>query len=151
MKKRRYTWLWIATILQYLTAALHSIGFFVQLPPANETEAQLVKLMSTYQLDMGGGFHPTMDNLFLSMSVCFTLLCLFGGLINNFLLKRKAEDGLLKGMVVIQAIIFGIGFLVMAVFTFIPPIISTGLIFLTLLIWLFSFRKVAYQRTSFAN
>jgi len=141
MNKRIYTWLWIAAIVQYLTAVFHSTGFFIQVPPANDTEAQLVKLMSTYRMDLGAGYHPTMDNLFLSMSVSFTLLCIFGGVLNNYLLKRKPEISLLKGIVVIQTIIFGIDFIIMVFFTFLIPIIFTGLIFITLLLSLLSFRR----------
>jgi hypothetical protein len=141
MQKRNYTWLWIAAIIQYLTAALHTTGFFIQDPPANETETQLVNLMKTYKMDLGAGFHPSMNNLFVSMSVSFTLLLIFGGILNNYLLKKKPEISLLKGFVTIQTIIFGIVFVIMVIFTFLIPIICTGLIFLALLISLLSLRR----------
>ena len=143
MKREKHIWLWIATIMQYLTAAFHSTGFFIEATPANDTEAQLIKLMKTHKMDLGAGFHPTMDNLFISMSISFTLLCIFGGILNNYLLKKKPEIGLLKGLVVIQTIIFGLLFVTMLAFTFIIPIIFTGLIFLALLIELVSFRRQA--------
>ena len=127
--------------MQYLTAAVHSAGLFVDAAPANDTEAQLDNLMKTYKMDLGAGFHPSMDNLFLSMSVSFTLFCLFGGILNNYLLKRKSEDSLLKGIVAIETVIFGIDFVIMVFFTFLIPIIFTGLIFITLLCSLISFRK----------
>ncbi len=141
MKKRKNTWLWIAVIIQYLTAAVHSAGLFIEAAPANETEAQLGNLMKTYKMDLGAGFHPSMDNLFTSMSACFTLLCIFGGILNNYLLKRKPENSLLKGIVTIEVIIFGIVFVVMVFFTFLIPIIFTGLIFVALLFSLLSFRN----------
>ena len=141
MKKRNLIWLWIAAITQYLTAALHSTGFFIEPAPANETEAQLVNLMKTYKMDLGAGFHPSMDSLFTSMSISFTLLCIFGGILNHYLLKKNPEIGLLKGLVMIQTIIFGVLFVTMVFLTFLIPIIFTGLIFLALLISLLSFRR----------
>ena len=134
MKKRKYPWLWVAAVLQLLAATVHSVGLFVQLPAANETEAQMMKLMSTYKMQMGQGFEPTMDNLFLSMSVCFTLLCLLGGLINLMLLRRNADHAVITGIVGIEVLIFGVAVVVMAINTFLLPIASTGLIFTSLLI-----------------
>ena len=40
----------------------------------------------------------------------------------------------MKGVVGIHVLVFGICFAVMAVFTFLPPIVLTGLIFLSLLL-----------------
>ncbi len=140
MKKGKFIWLWIATIAQYLTAALHSTGFFIEATPTNNTEAQLLKLMKTYKLDLGAGFHPSMDNLFMSMSISFTLLCIFGGVLNHYLLKRKPEISLLKGLVIIETITFGLVFVTMVALTFLIPIICTGVIFLALLGSLLSIR-----------
>jgi len=141
MNKRKYPWLWVAAVLQLLAAAVHSVGFFVQLPAANETEAQMMKLMSTYKMQMGSGFEPTMDNLFLSMSVCFTLLCTLSGLINVMLLRKKADHAVITGIVGIEVLIFGVSLVVMAFNTFLLPIASTGLIFISLLIaWIFARR-----------
>ena len=39
----------------------------------------------------------------------------------------------MKGILAINVAIFGVCFLVMAVFTFLPPIVCTGLIFINLL------------------
>ena len=141
MKKRKHTWLLIAAIIQYVTAAFHSTGFFIEVPPANETEAQLQKLLSTYKLDLGAGFHPTTQSLFLSMSISFTLLCLFGGILNHYLWKRNPESDLLKGIVTIQTILFGLVFVTMIPLTFLIPIIFTGLIFFAQLFSLLSVRK----------
>ena len=126
---KRYTfWLWMAVVFMLLTAAVHSISFFVNPVPQNEIERQLVDLMRTYKNDFGAGFHPTMGNLFTALSSCFSLLCLFGGLTNAYLLKKKVGPGILKGFVAINLLVFGICFVMMLVFTFLPPIILTGLI-----------------------
>lgn len=136
MKKQ--SWIWIAMVLQILTAAIHSVGLFVQLPAGNETEAQMMKLMSTYKMQMGSGFEPTMDNLFLSMSVSFSLLCVLAGLVNLILLKRKADSDVVTGIVGIQVLIFGVACAVMSIYTFLLPVVCTALIFISLLTgWIF--------------
>src|SRR5689334_3359604 len=128
------TWVWIAMICQFLAALTHSISFFVSVPPANETEAELEKLMNTYKIDAGGGFHPSMQNLFLSLSLSFNLLLLFGALLNLYLLRKKVGGAFLKHILLIQVFIFGCCFLAMGMLAFLVPIISVGLIFISLVI-----------------
>ena len=132
---RRYTfWLTTAVIFQIINAVLHSISLFIELEPANETERQLVQTLTTYKFDMGGGFHPTFSNMFTALSSCFSFVCLLGGLTLGYLLLKQAEPKLMKGIIGINLIVFGAIFVVMAMFTFLPPIILTGLIFFNLLI-----------------
>ncbi len=140
MLKKYSFWLKAAAIFQLITAVVHATGFFIQPEQQNETEQQLLQLMETYKADMGAGFTPTFANLFLSMSVCFTLLCLLVGWLNIYLLRKKADVKILKGVTMINLIVFGICFIVMAIFTFLPPILFTGLIFATLIITYISFR-----------
>ena len=136
---KRYTfWLWLAIVFQLLTAITHSLSFFVTQVPTNDTEKQLLDLMTNYRLDMGAGFHRSTNNLFMAVSACFTLLYLFGGLTNIYLLKKRVEVGLLRGFLVIQIFVFGITFGVMALFAFLPPITLTGLVFLFLAIAFFT-------------
>lgn len=142
---RRYTfWLWSAVVFQLLTALIHATSLFIAVAPQNDTEKQLETLMSTYQLDAGGGFHPTMSGLFVALSSYFSFVCLLGGLSNGYLLKKKVGPELMKGIVLIDLVVFGGIFGVMAVFTFLPPIICTGAIFVCLLFsaaFLFAFNK----------
>ena len=141
MQKSKPTWLLIAAILQYLTTALHTSGLFVEQTASNDTEAQLLKLMNEYKLDLGAGFHPSMQNLFTSMSISFSLFILFGGVLDHFLWKRNSDAGILKGIVLIQTIIFGIVFVTMICITFLIPIVCTGLIFVSLLLALIRLRS----------
>jgi hypothetical protein len=135
---RRYTfWLWIAIICQILTAAGHSLSFFITPVPNSETERQLIELMTNYRMDMGAGIHRSMDQLFTALSACFPLLCILGALNNIYLLRKRVDAQLIKGLVGIQLVVFGICLGVMAVFTFLPPIVLTGLIFITLSITYF--------------
>lgn len=131
---KRYTfWLSAAVLFQFLTAAFHAISLFVKPEPSNDTELQLVTLLSTYKLDAGAGFTPTFADLFTALSSCFTFLCLFAALTNGYLLLKHTEPSLMKGILAINVAVFGVVFLVMAVFTFLPPIICTGMIFVNLL------------------
>jgi hypothetical protein len=142
---KRYTfWLWMAAVLMLITGAVHSIGLFITPTPQNDIERQLLELMNSFKIDAGAGFHPSWANLFTALSSCFTLLCFLGGLTNAYLLKKKAGQEILRGVVLIDAVIFGACFLMMAFFTFLPPIILTGLIFVSLLLALILMPK---QRT----
>lgn len=129
-----------AAIFQLLTAAIHSISLFVKPVPANDTEKQLVDLMNTYHMEAGAGFAPTFSDLFTSMSACFSLLLLFGGMINLFVLKKTFDATLLKGILNINLLVFTIVFVLMCAFTFLPPIICTGLIWLCLAVSRLSFK-----------
>jgi hypothetical protein len=131
---KRYTfWLSAAVIFQLLTALIHSLSLFIEVEPANDTERQLETLMKTYHLDAGAGFHPSISNLFTALSSCFSFVCLLGGLTLGYLLLKHAEPRLMKGVIGINLLVFGAIFVVMAVFTFLPPIVCTGLIFVNLL------------------
>jgi len=132
MLKRYSLWLWAAIAFMLLNATIHSVTLFIQPAPQNETERQLNQLMTTYRNDFGAGFHPTTQNLFTALSSCFSLLCLLGGLTNAYLLKKQVNAGVMHGVVLINFLVFTICFVVMAVFTFLPPIILTGLIALFL-------------------
>jgi hypothetical protein len=136
---KRYTfWLWLAVVFLFLTGLIHSIGLFISPAPANETERQMLDLMMTYKLDLGAGFHKSMWSLFTALSSCFTFLCLLGGLNIAYLLKKKVAPGILKGIVRIHVLVFGVCFVVMVIFTFLPPIVLTGLVVLFLAIGLFT-------------
>ena len=140
---KRYTfWLWLAVVFMFLNGAIHSVTLFVHPVPANEVERQLVQLMTTYKYDLGAGFHPTMGNLFTALSSCFSLLCLLGGLTNAYLLKKKVDAGILKGIVLINLFVFGICFVMVLVFTFLLPIVLTGLIALFLALAMITIRGV---------
>ena len=126
---KRYTfWLWMAVGFMLFTGAVHAISFFVNPVPQNAVELQLIHLMKSYKNDFGAGFHPTMGNLFTALSSCFSLLCLLGGLTIAYLLKKRVEAPILKGFVGINLLVFGICFVMMLIFTFLPPVVLTGLI-----------------------
>lgn len=131
---KRYTFWFVAAILfQGLTGLFHSLSLFLTPVPGNDTERQLLELLTTYKMDAGAGFTPTYYNLMTALSSCFTFLCLFAALVNGYLLIKHTEPSVMRGIIAINVGIFGFLFVVMAYFTFLPPIAFTGLIFVNLL------------------
>ena len=137
---KNYTfWMKSAIVFSLLTAGAHTMSFFATPVPKNETERQLLNLLTTYENDLGAGFTPTTQEITTALSACFTLICFLSGLTFIFLLRKRAPLAIVKGLSGIHAFIFGICFLVMLVFTFLPPILLTGLIFVSF--------TLAYLRT----
>ncbi len=131
---KRYTfWLTAAILFQLLTGVFHSLSLFLTPEPRNDTERQLLELLTTYRMDAGAGFTPTYYNLMTALSSCFTFLCLFAALVNGYLLIKHTEPHIMRGIIAINVGVFGFLFVVMAYFTFLPPIVFTGLIFINLL------------------
>ena len=131
---RRYTfWLTAAVLFQFVNAILHSLSFIAKPRLRNDTERQIQELITTYREDMGAGYHPTLWNLFTALSACYPLLCLLGGLTLGYLLLKHTDPELMRGVILINLIIFSIMFAIMLVFTFLPPIVMTGLIAINLL------------------
>ena len=134
-------WLRTAAILQFIAAAIHATSFFIQLSPANDTEKQLFSLMDTYKFDLGAGFHRTMGDLTLALSVSFCFMCILGGLLNWYLIRKKTGPEIMKGVIIINLVVFGIYFGIVTAFTFLLPIISIGLIIVFLILSLLTIRK----------
>lgn len=127
-------WLKAAGVLQLLTAVFHLIGTFSNNVPKNETESQLENLLTTYKFDLGGGFSRTLYEISLSMSLSFTLLCLFAGVLSWYVsLQIEIPPAFQKGMTTIQIVVFTILSGLMIRYTFLPPIICTVLIVICLL------------------
>jgi hypothetical protein len=134
MLKRFRFWLWTGVVVLFLTALIHSLTLFFQPAPQDETQRQLFDLMANYKQDFGAGFKRSTKELVTALSACFSLVCLLGGLTLAFLLRKQADVRLLKGIVGIHILVFGICFILMATFTFLPPIVLTGLIFVSLVL-----------------
>ena len=125
-------WIRATAFLQIITACVHGMSFLRQPIPANETESTLHKLMSTYHPDLGPLFHPTTGDIFTALSACFSFLYLFAGMINLYLVQKNLGPQIWKGLVSINLVVFGSAFLVMLLLTFLPPIILTGSVFISL-------------------
>jgi hypothetical protein len=86
MKKFR-PWLIAALVFQLLTGFVHSISFFIPMQATQESEKLLVELFTSQKLDMGAGFSRTLYQIFMAVSISFSLLFLFGG----FLSEKKSR------------------------------------------------------------
>lgn len=139
--KNYITWVKAAAIFQFIATAVHAVSLFLQLPPANDTEKQLLTLMDTYKFDLGAGFHRTMGELTLALSSCLCFFCLLGGLLNWYLISKKVNPGIMKGVIIINLVVFGICFIEVIALTFLLPIVSIGLIVLFLILALLTIRN----------
>lgn len=137
MLKRYRFWLWAAIVLLLLTAVIHTTTLFITPEPQNDTERQLLNLLAGYKQDFGAGFQRTLKEIFIALSASFSLICLLGGLTLLRINRNGVDLRLMKGVVGVHAFVFGLCFFLMAAYTFLPPIILTGLIFLCLLVTYF--------------
>jgi uncharacterized membrane protein HdeD (DUF308 family) len=143
MLKKHSFWLKSAIFLQFTTGLFHVLSFFNSPKPANDSEKQLLDLMSNYKFDLGAGYHRSMDDIMTAFSVAFALLFFFSGVLNTFLRRSNLPANTMKGVILINIFAYLICFLTMSMLTFLPPIICTGLILLTLLIAYFKQRKLS--------
>lgn len=125
-------WIRVSAFLQIVTGCIHALGLLRDRAPQNETERTLKELMSTYRPDLGPFFHPSMHDILLALSSCFSFLYIFAGVMNLYLLPRGLSAQVWKGLVSINLLIFGAAFLVMLLLTFLTPVVCTGLVFITL-------------------
>jgi hypothetical protein len=82
---------------------------------------------------MGAGFHPTFFNLFIALSSCLSFLFFYSALTNGYLLLKHTEARLMRGIIGINLVIFGMLLVVVGYFTFLLPIACVGLVFVNLL------------------
>lgn len=134
MAKKYVFWVRAAAMIQLITALFHTLSVFDAPAPQTDAGKQLFYLVNTYRADRGFGFFRTTAEVITGFSSCFTLLCLLGALTSLFLLREKASFRIMKGILSIQCIVFGICFLMIGVFTYLPPLILTGTAFTSLLI-----------------
>lgn len=125
-------WIWGTIIAQLLTAFFHSLSFISPAKPRNEMEKQLVEITTKYKLDMGAGIKRSFYNLFIGVSSCFTIIYILGATLNWYFVKTGISADVWKGLLLIQLIAYSIVFILQVRFTFLPPIIVTGLVVLFL-------------------
>jgi len=127
-------WLKLAAVFQLITFVIHALTFFIKPAPTNDTETQIFDLMRNYKFDFGGGFYRSMGDLTTGLSVCFCLVCLLGGLMNWYLLRKGVGSDVMSGIININLVVFAACFVDMCIFTFLPPIILTALILIFLIL-----------------
>jgi hypothetical protein len=129
-------WIRATYIFQLTTGIIHSMSFFVEQKGANDTEQQLLQLMTQYKMDMGQGFHRSMADIVTSLSACLTLLCFMGGSMLLVLYRSDVSTTVMKRILLVNSLVFATGLVVMAVFAFLPPVVCFGLItFCSIMAW----------------
>jgi hypothetical protein len=109
--------------LQILVAVGHLIGHFAMPRPANETEKQLVLMMSSYQKEVAGGKMSILE-AYDGLNVSYALFLLFAGYANLIVSKQKS---LVKPMSLLNAAAMGAGVIIAVVYFFWIPIVYFGL------------------------
>ena len=131
MMVKTYIWLKLAIFFQLFTAAIHSYSFLFAPTASKETQLGIL-------IDAFGSAHNnslfTASAILIAMSACFTLLFVFGGILNWYLISAKAEARLIRGILQINLVIYTICFVLMIFFTLLPPLVCTGLILVFLLL-----------------
>ena len=125
-----------------IIGAVHSISFFQKLLPANDTEKQLLDLMSNYKFDLAGSLR-SMDNLLTGFSMCFMLAALAFGAFDLLLSGERA--GLLKRAALTNIIWLAAMLAVSLRYFFIVP---TSFLSVTLLIFVLAWLKLPAERTT---
>jgi hypothetical protein len=88
-------------VLLVVLGLVHSLSLFHQNIPANDTEKQLLDLMTNYQFDLMGSMR-TMSGLLRGFSISFMLSALALGALD--LLVAGERTGLLKRVAMVNAI-----------------------------------------------
>lgn len=124
-----------------ILGAVHSTSFFQKLLPANDTEKQLLDLMSSYTFNLMGSFR-SMAVMLRGFSVSFMLAALGFGVIDLMLSRERA--GLLKRVALINIIWLAAMTAVSLRYFFIVP---TSFLATTLLIFMLAWLKLPADGT----
>jgi hypothetical protein len=125
-----------------IIGAVHAISFFQPLLPANDTEKQLLDLMSSYKFDLAGSLR-SMDNLLTGFSMCFMLAALAFGAFDLLLSRERA--GLLKRVALMNILWLAAMTAVSLRYFFIVPILF---VVTTLLIFVLAWWRLPAEGTA---
>ncbi len=125
-----------------ILGAVHSISFFQKLLPANDTEKQLLNLMSNYKFNLAGSFR-SMDDLMTGFSVCFMLAAFAFGAFDFSLSRERA--GLLKRVALMNILWLAAMTAVSLHYFFVVP---ASFLAATLLIFVLAWLKLPAERTT---
>ena len=84
-----------------ILGAVHSTSLFIKQVPANDTERQILDLMTSYRFNLSGSLR-SMSDLMRGFSVAFMLAPLAFGVLDLMLSRERA--GLLKRAALVQII-----------------------------------------------
>ena len=105
-------------VVVILLGAAHSLSLFEKMTPTNDTERQLLDLMSNYRFNLAGSMR-SMDNLLRGFSICFMVGAIGLGALDLALARERA--GLVKRVALINALWLAVFTAVTLHFFFIIP------------------------------
>ena len=106
-----------------LMGLVHSLSLFGKPAPANDTERQLLDLMSNYKFNVMGSMRST-DNFLRGFSIAFMLAAFVTGALNLAVCRERAS--LLKRVAMIDAIWLAVMVAVSLRYFFLVPILFLG-------------------------
>lgn len=113
-------------------AALHMVGHFSGLEPRNETEETLMRLATTYELELGFGLKRTLMDIVNGFSLTFASYLAFVGVFNLLIAKATRDDPRRLRSFTLANIGFGGLLLLISAMSFpLPPTIVYAVILLT--------------------
>jgi len=121
---------------------VHSLSLIRDLVPANDTEKQLVGLMSSYRFNLMGSLR-SMDDLLRGFSVSFMMAALGFGIFDVVLWGERA--GLLKRAALVNIIWLAVMTAVALRYFFVVP---TSFLGVTLLIFVLAWLKLPAEGTT---
>jgi hypothetical protein len=115
---------------------VHSLSLMEKMVPANDTEKQLLELMTSYRFDLMGSSR-SMDNLLRGFSMSFMFAALGIGTLDLVLARERA--GLLKRVALVNTIWLAVMTAVSVRYFFAAP---TSCLAVALLIFVFAWIKL---------
>ena len=125
------------------TAGFHAVSFFVPPTPENESERQMLDLMSNYQMDMGAGIQRSMQELFNFFSITFSFLALFAGGLNLLLVRYFDHADLARKVVGFNALAWTAFLIPLYFLTFLPPQVCYTIAWAGFVLAWFRLRKIS--------
>jgi hypothetical protein len=113
-----------AAILQILIAVGHVTGHFAMPRPANETERQLIAMMSSYEKAVAGGKMSILET-YDGLNLCYALFFLLVGALN--LTLHKNSETLIRPASLFNAMAMGAGAIISLIYFFWIPVLYFGL------------------------
>lgn len=102
------------------TGAIHSLSFFNNPQPQNDSERLLFDLLKNYHFDLAGTMR-SMEELINFFSLSLSLFCLFAGVTNLFIAKYLDNEALAKKVIPFNALFWTIYLVPLYLLTFLPP------------------------------
>jgi hypothetical protein len=126
MLKNYLTWHKAAAWMTLLTGCVHSLNFFSDPQPQNETEKQLLDLMDNYKMPLPG-FERSMSELVLFFNLNMSFFLIGWGLMNLLIARHFMPSGKDKIFLWFNFGLFTLYFAATYLLTFLLPLIMVGL------------------------